>query len=312
MKIAEVKKAQELAYELRVGRVMTRDTVTATPDMTLREVGQVMRDRRISGLPVLDDGRLAGVISLQDLITALERRALGAKVDGYMTRALHVIREDEPAVNALAVFARTGVGRLPVVNADGALVGVLTPGDITRGMLNALQDAFQQEELRQRHDDAAFDGLTSDRTSVILRYAVAAHDFSRAGRASSALKQALNRIGLDPRIVRRVAIASYEAEMNVVIHSTGGRLVAEITPEWVSILTCDDGPGIPDVGQARQPGFSTAPDWIREMGFGAGMGLSNIEACSDEMRLESSPQGTRLEVVIYLKPTEGKKPDECR
>ena len=105
-------------------------------------------------------------------------------------------------------------------------------------------------------------------------------DFQRAGRASSRIKQTLSRLGVDPRIVRRVAIVSYEAEMNIVIHSSsGGDIVVEVTPELVAVLAYDRGPGIPDIERAMQPGFSTAPDWIREMGFGAGMGLSNIQAC---------------------------------
>jgi len=137
-------------------------------------------------------------------------------------------------------------------------------------------------------------------------------DFSRAGSASSQLKQTLVRLGVDPRIVRRVAIVSYEAEMNIVIHSeNGGNLVAEINPELIAILAYDSGPGIEDVQCAMQPGWSTAPDWIREMGFGAGMGLVNIKATADEMYLDSWPRrSTRLEAVIYLKPGEGKTSNE--
>ena len=111
---------------------------------------------------------------------------------------------------------------------------------------------------------------------------------------------------------RRVAIVSYEAEMDIVIHSeNGGNLVAEINPELIAILAYDSGPGIEDVQCAMQPGWSTAPDWIREMGFGAGMGLVNIKATADEMYLDSWPRrSTRLEAVIYLKPGEGKTSNE--
>ena len=137
-------------------------------------------------------------------------------------------------------------------------------------------------------------------------------DFANAGTAARRIKQLLKDMGLDPQTVRRVAIVSYEAEMNIVIHSTaGGNLVAEINPELIAILAYDTGPGIADVEQAMQPGFSTAPDWIREMGFGAGMGLANIKACADQMHLNSWPfRGTRLEAVIHLKPPEGKTSDE--
>ncbi len=89
--------------------------------------------------------------------------------------------------------------------------------------------------------------------------------------------------------------------MNIVIYTDGGELIAEVDPQRVHLLAIDRGPGIPDIEKAMEPGFSTAPDWVREMGFGAGMGLPNIKNCADEMHLESTlGVGTRLEVVIYL------------
>ncbi|HID90168.1 MAG TPA: serine/threonine protein kinase, partial [Anaerolineales bacterium] len=103
------------------------------------------------------------------------------------------------------------------------------------------------------------------------------------------------------RIVRRVAIASYEAEMNIVIYADEGEITAEVRPEQIRIVAADKGPGIPDIEKAMEPGFSTAPEWVRELGFGAGMGLPNIENCADEMNLESTVGvGTRLEILIYL------------
>jgi anti-sigma regulatory factor (Ser/Thr protein kinase) len=163
--------------------------------------------------------------------------------------------------------------------------------------------------VRRYRASHIFEDIVSDRTSVILRYKVAWHDFAAAGRASSQLKNTLRRLGIDPQIVRRVAIASYEAEMNLVIHTEkGGSLISEITPDFVALRAIDIGPGIPDVRMALEPGYSTAPDWIREMGFGAGMGLSNIQACTDEMHVDSRPgRGTRLTATVYLKPPEPKE-----
>jgi anti-sigma regulatory factor (Ser/Thr protein kinase) len=149
-----------------------------------------------------------------------------------------------------------------------------------------------------------FEDIVSDQTSLILRYRVQARDFKRGGNASSKLKRALDRLGAAPEVIRRVAIAAYEAEMNLIIHADqGGELIAEMQPEVIRITAVDHGPGIPDVEQAMSPGFSTAPNWIRELGFGAGMGLGNIKRCADSMKLESEVGvGTRLEIVIYLKP----------
>ncbi len=308
---AEIFKAQELVYELKIGDLMTRNLVTASPEMSMREVKNTLRNHGISGLPVLADGHLAGIVSIEDVIRALEITDLDAPVNKYMTSLLYTVGERESGVRALNVFARAAVGRLPVVDDDGRLVGIITPGDITRGVLRALEKAYHEEEIRRYRVRHVFEDLASDRTSLILRYEVPYQDFVRAGRASSQLKQTLNRLGIDPRIVRRVAIGSYEAEMNIVIHSAdGGNLVAEINPDLIAILAYDRGPGISDITQAMQPGYSTAPDWIREMGFGAGMGLCNIQSCADEMHLDSWPlRGTKLEAVFYLK-AKGKTRDE--
>ncbi|MBC7224961.1 MAG: anti-sigma regulatory factor [Anaerolineae bacterium] len=136
-----------------------------------------------------------------------------------------------------------------------------------------------------------------------MRYKVRARDFQRGGEASSKIRRALTRLGAGAQVVRRAAIATYEAEMNIIIHTThGGEIVAEVQPHQVRILAVDHGPGIEDVERAMQPGYSTAPEWIRELGFGAGMGLTNIQRCADEMHLESKlGAGTRLTIVIRLR-----------
>ncbi len=310
MSPTDVYKAQELVYELKIGDVMSRGLITVTPEMLMRDVKRILRDRRISGIPVLQDNRLVGIVSIEDVIVAMEQGRLDAPVGECMTTHLYTVTDVETVVRALGVFAKTGVGRLPVLNEAGQLVGILTPDDITRGVLKALQNAFHEEEVRRYRASHVFEDIVSDRTSFILRYDVAWRDFAAAGRASSQLKSTLRRLGIDPRVIRRVAIASYEAEMNLVIHTDqGGSIVVEVTPEFVALLAADNGPGIPDTRQALQPGYSTAPDWIREMGFGAGMGLSNIQNCTDEMHLDSSPgRGTRLTAVVYLRlpETEGK------
>jgi CBS domain-containing protein/anti-sigma regulatory factor (Ser/Thr protein kinase) len=309
MSPADVYKGQELVYELKIGEVMSRNLITLTPDVSMCKVKEILRDRRISGIPVLSDGKLAGIVSIEDVIVAMEQGCLDAAVSERMTTHLYTVHEAENVVRALGIFAKTGVGRLPVLNDAEELVGILTPDDITRGVLKALQNAYHEEEVRRYRASHIFEDIVSDRTSVILRYEVAWHDFAAAGRASSQFKNTLRRLGIDPRIVRRVAIASYEAEMNLVIHTEqGGSLISEITPNFVALLAIDIGPGIPDVRKALEPGYSTAPDWIREMGFGAGMGLSNIQACTDEMHVDSRPgSGTRLTAIVYLKPPEPKE-----
>ena len=118
-------------------------------------------------------------------------------------------------------------------------------------------------------------------------YVVDGTDFTRAGEASGKIKKTLKDIGFPPQAVRNTAIAVYEAEINLVIHAGGGEIDVEITPEYVKVVLTDHGPGIENIELAMQEGYSTAPDRIRALGFGAGMGLPNIKKYSDEMDIQT-------------------------
>ena len=122
---------------------------------------------------------------------------------------------------------------------------------------------------------------------IKMKYEVRSDDFSVAGEASGKIKRTLKDLGLDASVVRNVAIAVYEGEINMVIHANGGFISAEINPDKIKIILKDTGPGIPDVEKAMQAGFSTAPENIRALGFGTGMGLPNIKKYSDEMNIET-------------------------
>lgn len=136
-----------------------------------------------------------------------------------------------------------------------------------------------------------------------LRYEVPGDDLSLAGRASTEVKRALGRLGIDPADVKRVAVAMYEAEINMAIHARGGVAEAEISPGRVVVVMEDHGPGIADLDLAMQEGYSTAPDSVRELGFGAGMGLPNIKRNADELRIDTEPgRGTTVTISIGLKP----------
>ena len=132
-----------------------------------------------------------------------------------------------------------------------------------------------------------------------LEYGVAAGDFTRAGYASSSIKKTLKQLGVSSSVVRRVVIAVYEAEVNIVAHSFGGSIVADIEPEGINVVLADTGPGIPDVEKAMRKGFSTASKEVREMGFGAGMGLPNIKENADELEIDTGVgRGTTLRIFI--------------
>jgi anti-sigma regulatory factor (Ser/Thr protein kinase) len=222
--------------------------------------------------------------------------------------SVHVVAVNsfDPIIEALKLFAQTKMGRLVVLDEAGGLAGMLTKGDITRGLLNALQHDYQVEEVRRYRASHLFEDIISDRTSLILRYQVRPKDFIHGGEASSHIKRALLRLGANPQVARRCGIAIYEAEMNLIIHAThGGEIRVEIEPHQILMEAMDDGPGIESIELAMQPGYSTAPEEIRELGFGAGMGLKNVQRCVDEMDLISSlGQGTRLVMKIHLSPAE--------
>ena len=123
--------------------------------------------------------------------------------------------------------------------------------------------------------------------SLKLSFDVVGGDFERAGEASAKIKKMLKMIGVPADIVRRIAIGTYEAEMNVIIHAGGGNVAAEAFSDATVITVTDKGPGIPDIAKALQEGWSTAPDHVRQMGFGAGMGLPNMVKCSDKFDIQS-------------------------
>ena len=137
--------------------------------------------------------------------------------------------------------------------------------------------------------------------ALVLTYAVSPDDFTRAGEASSDVKGKLKQIGVSPEAVRKVAIAMYEGEINMVIHAEGGEITVEITPAAVTMILADKGPGIPDVELAMKAGYSTAPDEVRSLGFGAGMGLSNMQKYTDQMSIDTTlGVGTTITMVVNL------------
>jgi anti-sigma regulatory factor (Ser/Thr protein kinase) len=126
-------------------------------------------------------------------------------------------------------------------------------------------------------------------------------NFDTAGEASSQLKSKLVKLGVDQDVIRRAAIATFEAEMNVIIYAAAGRLSYIITPSYIEIKIDDMGPGIEDIEQAMQEGYSTAPEWVRAMGWGAGMGLPNMKKNSDEFKIDTVVgEGTTIEITMKL------------
>ncbi|MBP7563560.1 MAG: ATP-binding protein, partial [Candidatus Cloacimonetes bacterium] len=140
------------------------------------------------------------------------------------------------------------------------------------------------ESIQARHDSFLQE---KPEPEMSISYEVGHKDFINSGKASSEIKLMLKRLGVNPEILRRVAIASYEAEINITAHSLGGKIICNIYLNCVHIVFNDSGPGIKSIEKALEPGWSTADDLVREMGLGAGLGLPNIKKNSDVMHIDS-------------------------
>lgn len=144
--------------------------------------------------------------------------------------------------------------------------------------------------------------MNANENTIMLHYDVSGDDFTRAGEASSSIKNKLKQMGISPSVIRNVAIATYEGEINMVIHANGGTIDVTVDPEEIGIIIIDTGKGIPDVSLAMQEGYTTAPDDIRSLGFGAGMGLPNMRKYTDEFELSSEVGvGTTVKMKVKIK-----------
>ncbi|MDR1930486.1 MAG: CBS domain-containing protein [Treponema sp.] len=284
----------ELIYQLKVKDVMTSAVITAAKTDTLRHIQAVMRENYITGIPITGENKLLGLVSIDDIVTALDKGYIDVPAEEKMTRNLIVLEDDMPLSFAISYLNKYSYGRYPVVNKNKELVGILTSKDVIGTLLVEMnREVLRLEKMNQKNDNT---GVYSE-----MEFATARYDFELAGRASTEIKKALKKHNLDSQIVRRVAIASYELEINQVVHSEGGTISCSIQPDRVIITAADTGPGIEDVNRALQEGWSTANEWIRSLGFGAGMGLANTKRVSDEFTISSRPgEGTTVRSVVYL------------
>lgn len=289
----------ELIYRLKVKDVMTKTLETATKETPLRKIQHIMREKQVTGLPIVQGKRLIGIVSMDDIIQALDKGYIEEKAQDHMTRNLIVLEDDMPISFAISYFDRFSYHRFPVLNKHKELVGMITSRDITSTLLVEINREI--EELEKRTSTSS---LSDEMNGEIHTYSILKNDFENAGHASTEIKKRLKKAGILPHIIRRAAIASYELEMNLVVHSDGGELIAEYTPQSVQITAKDSGPGIPDIHNAMTPGWSTATEWIRSLGFGAGMGLPNVKSVSDAFSIESDMNGTTVISTIILHPKE--------
>ena len=287
----------ELLYKLRVRDVMARNLVTIRRDATMRELKTLMQERRVSGVPVVEDKRLFGIVSIEDLLQALESNRMDEPVSRFMATNVVTVEEDMPLSIVLSTFNKYEFRRFPVLNAHNEAVGIVTARSINTRLLVEL---FQ--ELARIENQFVIPPAESA-TCYFKTFRIAKSDFENAGKAATEVKNTLQKRGLDPKLIRRVAIAAYELEMNLVVHSDGGTLTFRVDEGEVQLIAKDQGPGIADVNLAMQEGWTTANEWVKSLGFGAGMGLPNARRVSDEFHIVSElGVGTTVTIRNTLPP----------
>ena len=286
----------ELLQRLRVKDVMRkRDIASVVRTDSMRYAQNLMKRNHISGVPVLEDGRLFGIVSINDIILALEGGWIGEPCQKHMSTNLVVLEADMPLAFAIKYFQNYTFGRFPVLDKNRNFVGIVSQRDVTRVLMQELTNELARLEGKAvvaQHDAKSEGSLPyySMRQFVIVH-----NDLNNAGKAANEIKKMMKDAGINNKLIRRVAVAAYELEINICIHSVGGTLTFVLDDKEAQIVAKDRGPGIKDVEWALRDGTSTANDWIRSMGFGAGMGLSNSKRVSDTFDIISKvPNGTTV------------------
>ena len=285
----------ELLQRLRVKDVMRAHNIhSVVRTDSMRFAQNLMKRNKISGVPVVEDKRLFGIVSVNDIIKALEGEWITEPVAKHMVTNLVVLEEDMPIAFAIKYFQNYSFGRFPVLDKNRDFVGIVTQRDLTKVLMNELT----KELVRLEGKPVAETKVKSEGALPyysMRQFPVVRNDLNNAGKAANEIKRMLAEAGVDKKIIRRVAVAAYELEINVCIHSLGGSVTFILDTEKATVIAKDKGPGIKDIEWACQDGTSTANDWIRSMGFGAGMGLANSKRVADNFDIQSKiPTGTTV------------------
>jgi len=286
----------ELIHQLKIKDVMTSALLIGEKTQTMRHIQALMRENKVAGIPIVEDNHLIGLVSTEDIINALDKGYIDALVEERMTKDVIHLQDDMPLSFAISYLNKYRYGRFPVLNKDNELVGILTSTDVIRNLLIEMNREVMRLEKLQKGTEEAVPSTYSE-----MEFTTAHYNFEKAGRASTEIKKALKQRNFDSKLIRRVAIACYELEINQVVHSNGGVMRCSILPDKVIITAADTGPGIEDVNQALKEGYSTANEYIRSLGFGAGMGLANTKRVSDDFTINSAlGKGTTVRSVVFV------------
>ncbi len=285
----------DIIYRIKIRDVMTKNPNTIRPDDTVLNAKKLLKKHGISGMPVVKDRQLKGIISTHDIFECYETGSMDDPVSDFMSRDIIILEEDMPISFALTYFNKYRYRRFPVLNKNREISGIITSRDINVYLLNEINSELQKIESKKQKESEKI-----SKGSFIKQFNIRKFDFENAGKVSFSIKKTLKEKNIPQPVIRRVSIAVYELEINQVVHSNGGYIIFIVNEDEITIKAIDTGPGIEDLDQALEEGYSTASEWIRGQGFGAGMGLPNVKRVSDNFQITSSPEkGT--EVIINIK-----------
>ncbi|AKI96496.1 CBS domain-containing protein [Kosmotoga pacifica] len=304
-----LQKLQKYFSHITAAEIMNQNVITLTPERTLWQAKELMKIRKISGIPVVNDKKqLIGIVSIEDIIVALEKGCIKDSIEEHMTKKVVSFSPAESLDSIISKFERYHFGRFPVIDESGKILGVISKKDIIRTILERFRLIYVHDERRSQilekeaewFDRSLITGDYVKKSDADFTFRIDYTDVDLAGAGAAKLKAFLNKKELDERLVRRVAIATYEAEVNVVIHSESeGCIYCWVEKDCIKVRVEDHGKGIENVEQAMKEGYSTATDHIRELGFGAGMGLPNMRRYSDKMVVMSEVgKGVVVEMIF--------------
>ncbi|SHH56569.1 CBS domain-containing protein [Thermosipho atlanticus] len=301
-------KVQKVFSHMKVTEFMNSDVIYVLPNRTIAQVKEILRIKRISGVPVVNDKKkVIGIISIEDIIKCIEADKLNENVEDNMTKRVVTINHNETLSVVLKYFEKFGFGRFPVVDDKGKLVGIVTKNDILKAVamklgILYLHDQRRANVLENDIDKSLITGISLNKLNADFYFKIDYFDINTVGIGAAQLKRFLLDKGYDEKFVRRIAISVYEAEANVVIHSgSTGEIYCFLEENSVVVRVEDRGKGIENIELAMKEGYSTAPDYVRELGFGAGMGLPNIKRYADKMVvLSEKGKGVIVEMVFFM------------
>ncbi|MCU0276839.1 MAG: CBS domain-containing protein [Acidobacteria bacterium] len=298
-----------LFEDIRAGDIMSADVVTIAAEKKIAHAKELMKIKKISGLPVVDEGRqLVGIISIEDIIHALEFNKINDPIRRIMSPSVVTIHRDDSLAQVVDKFESFKYGRFPVIDDEKRVCGIISKEDILHGILEKFNLIYVHDQKRTSTLNTEYSAITGERLKAAeanFHYAIDSGDIDAAGSGAAMLKQFLAGKNFPNDIVRRVGVATYEAETNVVIHSRGqGDIYFYQDEDRFIVRVVDNGVGIEDLDKAMKEGYSTAADHVRERGFGAGMGIPNMKRFADKLVIISEKgAGTQVEMIFYL-PTQ--------